>query len=576
VTRRSSSPLRAAPTGRPPGGARPSVHARPAASDAASTRPAGSVPWAVLLVAAVVVGTLLRAWQLDWQVLIDDEWHAVHKLLRAPVADIVSRLGYADYSIPLTLYYRFLLDHGGLSERVMHAPLLAAGVALLIVLPWLARSWTALPQRATWVALLAISPLLVYHSKIARPYALTSLLTAAAIVAFREGWRTGRASYWIAYVPGTFVAGYLNPVTLPFTLAPFLFYGLPALRDVLGGRVPLAASRLPLLLGIGALVALPLAAALLPPMINDWAQFGAKAGRDDVTPESAWRTWLMLAGTGRAAAGIAVLAFATVGVSALRRRDPDLARYLGMVLALGAVTVAATRAKWIMHPLVLARYLLPALPFLLLFVAEGMLRAAAHVRRAGAQIAIVAALVAALALAGPLPAVGYVPNQFWGHLRFQFDYDRRHNPYVQRIPQAPIPAFYRELAKLPPRSVTLVEMPWRLESNFNPHPWYQQVHRQWVKIGLVTPVCGEREFGEYPETPGMRMRWLVHLTALLRGETFGADYLVVHVVPWKTPPDEDVEWPDMSTCLPLIEARFGAPVHREDGLLVYATKPASR
>jgi len=166
-----------------------------------------------------------------------------------------------------------------------------------------------------------------------------------------------------------------------------------------------------------------------------------------------------------------------------------------------------------------------------------------------------------------------VPNQFIGHLRFQYDYDSAANPYVTEVPREPVPAFYRDLAGRPARSVTLVEMPWRLESNFNPHPWYQEIHRQHVMIGLVTPVCGERTFGEYPEArAGLAMRHFIHLTAMLRGDTRGADYLVVHLQPWKTPPDADVEWPDMARCLPQIDARFGPPVDTRDGLLVYRLK----
>jgi hypothetical protein len=147
---------------------------------------------------------------------------------------------------------------------------------------------------------------------------------------------------------------------------------------------------------------------------------------------------------------------------------------------------------------------------------------------------------------------------------------------VTQVPREPVPAFYRMLAEKPAGSLTLIEMPWRLESNFNPHPWYQEVHRQNVLIGFVTPVCGVREFGEYPEDEGMRMRRFIHLSALLRGETRGAQYLVVHLNPWKTPPDADVEWPDMQACLPTIEAALGKPMLSSDGLVVFALRADGR
>src|SRR5690242_18829008 len=148
------------------------------AADTATQSPNRAVLyWNALLVAAFVTGMAHRAWQIDIQILIDDEWHAIHKLLRATPLDILTHIGYADYSIPLTLYYQWLYRTVGLSEWSMHAPALVAGVALLLMGPRMLARWIPLPTRAVWLALVAISPLLVYHSKVARPYALTSLLT---------------------------------------------------------------------------------------------------------------------------------------------------------------------------------------------------------------------------------------------------------------------------------------------------------------------------------------------------------------------------------------------------------------
>src|SRR5207249_689126 len=112
---------------------------------------------------------------------------------------------------------------GGLTEWVMRLPMLLSGIGLLLVVPPLLRRETTLPVRAAWVALLAISPLLVYHSKMARPYALTSLLTFIAIVAFRRWWlREGATKGWgAAYIAATLLAGWLHPTTLPFTFCHF-------------------------------------------------------------------------------------------------------------------------------------------------------------------------------------------------------------------------------------------------------------------------------------------------------------------------------------------------------------------
>src|SRR5262249_863364 len=41
------------------------------------------IAWYLLLALALLAGIFLRVWQLDRQILLDDEWHAINKLLRA-------------------------------------------------------------------------------------------------------------------------------------------------------------------------------------------------------------------------------------------------------------------------------------------------------------------------------------------------------------------------------------------------------------------------------------------------------------------------------------------------------------
>ena len=525
--------------------------------------------WLVLGALGIGGGVYLRATQLSIQILLDDEWHAIHKLLHADAAGIATSFGVADYSIPLTLYYRFLALHGGLSEWQMHVPMLLAGVALLVVAPWLLRRLVAPAVLATWVLLIALSPLLVYLSRTARPYALTCLLTFVAIVAFRNWWRGApHAKFWgCAYGVSAVLAGWLHLITLPFTLLPFAYYGVRALASMEpDARRGAAVTRL---VAMGTAIALPLAAVLVPPMVGSAGQLTQKAATDSVTLASLYRTALMLFGTGSPWVLVPCTALCVAGVLRLRRRDEPFVAYVAFVCIGAAIAIALAGPQWIQHPLVFARYLLPALPFLLLFTAEGAVALVGSFRSRVAA-PIVALGGAALFVTGPIPAYLYAPNQFMGHARFQFDYDPAHNPYVLEIPREPIPAFYRDLAQRPARSITLIEAPWSLVSNFDPHVWYQQVHRQYVRIGLVTPVCGVRDFGEFPATTSMlRFSQFVHLSQILAGQTYGADYLVLHPKPWKTPPDAQIDWPDVAACLPTIEARLGAPAYRDDTIVVF-------
>jgi hypothetical protein len=539
------------------------------------------VAWLVLLALALAVGAFLRTWQLDIQILLDDEWHAINKLLRATDArDIATHFGLADYSIPLTLYYRFLYLHGGLTDWGMRLPMLLAGVGLLLAAPWLTRAIVSLPTRSTWVALMALSPLMIYHTRTARPYAITTFLCFVAIFAFRAWWleHAGRWRWATLYVAATFLAGWLHLIALSFALAPFLFHGAVALRDSLraAGRSQ-GLRRLRDLLVLGVCVSLPLAAALLPPLLADAASLAAKAGTDSATAHSIYRTLLLCFGISSPWLLVAFIALCAIGVRSLWRRERELVAYLSFVVLIGVAAIIASKAAWLQHQLNFARYIQPAVPFLLLALAEGLVAMLAVVRSGRVQAAAAALALAGVYLAGPVPGYLYDPNQFMTDQYFQFDYDRAYNPYFTVLPQGPVPDFYRQLGQRAPRSLTLIETPWSLETNHDPQPLYQAAHRQYIKIALTTPECGISDYGNYPESAvGMKLDRFVHLSALLRGQTAGGDYLVVHLRAWPQADPPPSGWPDLRLCLPQIEQHFGAPAYRDDDIEVFALSPAAR
>jgi len=546
------------------------------------THPRAAWPWWLLGIAALVLGVFLRAWQLRSQMLLDDEWHAVRMLIRSDMDGIAGHFGLADYCIPLTLYYRWLYDHAALSEWSMHLPLLVAGVALLVVAPWLLRRSLSLATNATWVALLAVSPLLVYFSRTARPYALLALCGVVAFVAFRN-WheRRGRGIGWaVAYVVATCFAGWAHLLSLVFTLWPLACAGVLALAGCASPRTRVEAwPMLRRLLLLGVVIAAVLVCLLGPPLINDWGAMAGKAGADSVSWTSFYQTLLMQFGVADAATLAVLLALGAIGAARLWRDERFLVGSVVSAMFVGMAVIAFARPAWVQHALVYARYATPMLPFLLLFVAAGIVAVVERMRVQALAMLACAAGIAAFVARGPLPSWFYAPNQFMGHALFQFDYDTRTNPYVTQLELGPVSPFFTELAKKPPRSVTLIETPARAISNFVPDPWLQRIHRQNVKFALASPVCGVGEWDEYPYTAtGTRFTRMGKLADILDGATWGADYLVLRMHPWTLPPGKDfpwpVAWPDMAACAARVEARLGAPVYRDEGVVVFALKAA--
>lgn len=536
-----------------------------------------SWPWLALVLISIAAGLWLRVWQLRSQVLIDDEWHAVHMLVGADAARIATHFGYADYCIPLTLYYRWLYDLGALSEWQMHFPLLLAGIALLVVAPLMLRREFELPTRAIWVALMAISPVLVYLSRTARPYALACLLAFVAIVAFLR-WHRGDGRRWaFVHAISCVAAAWLHLLTLAFMLWPFAWFGCAALHAMLRAGTRRDARReIARLATLAVAVVIGLAIVLGPPLVGDWRSMAAKAGTDAVTAATLYRSILMMLGISSAWPCIALaLAFA-LGVRSAWRRERRFTGLIVSMIVAASLAIALAHPAWIQHPQTFVRYTLPALPFVLLFVAEGIGLVLARAREAAFAATVGAIAVAVLFAAGPLPGYYYLPNQLMGHALFQFDYDARENPYATLLELGPVPAFYRDLASRPAGSITLIEAPAKLISNFVPDAWYQAIHRQNIKYALLAPVCGGEADEIPPTADGAHFRRLGKLADILDGATWGADYLVLRLHPWSVPPGVEQPWPDMVACVGKVSARLGPPVYDDGQLVVYALASARK
>src|ERR1051326_229054 len=123
---------------------------------------------------AVGIATALAIWLrvhgITMQVVIDDEWHALHKLQDSTYSGIFNSFGLADHSIPLTLFYKWMANTFGIAEGRLRVLQVIAGVALVPACAWIARGATRDRAVAVLFAfLVAGAPFLVLWSRFARP-----------------------------------------------------------------------------------------------------------------------------------------------------------------------------------------------------------------------------------------------------------------------------------------------------------------------------------------------------------------------------------------------------------------------
>ena len=498
-------------------------------ADAASAESIGTARQNLWLTATVTmalcVGLALRSFQLDLQILVDDEWHALSKISSSSYLEIAGSFGFHDHSIPLTLLYKWIADHGALSEPAMFALPYACGVIACVFAAWAHRQWTTPMALGLFALLLATSPLLVLYTRQARPYAITLMLGLVAIWAIYRWYRQGGNRFAVLYVVAGSTAIYFHLIVAPALLGVWAWFAVDWWFG--GARDP---KRLAQLATWGTVTTAVVAMLIGPPLAHDWGALTAKVGVDEVTAAAIYRMLMLVIGTRWPWLMITSMVLAAIGTALLMRRYPHATFFAVGLVALQVLFVAASGALWLSHALLLARYTLLCLPLFLYAIAVGfawVIEQAIAGRSFRNSIAFAATLTFAglLYLSGPLPAALAYPDSFFSHLIHFFDVDPAHNELVALLKPGPMPEFYRGLAAYEPGTKVVIEAPWRFESLFNRLPYFQQVHRQRVKIGFVGELCPP---GAYAEFRRGRFRNFVDLNQPIAALRKSGDYIVFH------------------------------------------------
>jgi len=519
-----------------------------------------------VFVGAVICGSLLRAYQLSDQILVDDEWHALNAVIYMDAWEILTTFGDSHISAPMALYFKFFMNKWGLSEVAIRAPFLLVGVATLVIFPLAARRFVGRFAADLFAWLLAISPALVLFSRFARPYGISLLLAMAAVYLFRAWWIAAVVRLGVLYVLLAGLAVWLLPVMLPFVLGPFVFFLTFAFR---GGR----ATRSVLvrrLVSLGVVTAMVLAVVLGSALRRDVGSLVEKTRQQSVSVETAASALGVLVGSAGPVLGACMVALGAVGFLGFFRRGSFLT-YLGVLALLQVAAVLAAGPLGGGSPFIVARYMLPVGPILLLFAAAGAARLAkwsgSHARWAGPAMAT--GLVCASLLKGPLPAQAFYPNQWMSQqilVSASFGAEE-YNRSVQRTPE-----FYRTLARLRPGSIRIVEASSNAFDLWVALAHYQRLHRQHTLIGFHNGLCGSMHWGEYPMGDSrFRFRNYVFLADPASLMDRGVHYVIFHK--WLEGEGLARRYPlfeqDLSVCISEYRRRVGEPVFEDRDVLVF-------
>ncbi len=223
--------------------------------------------------------------------------------------------GFADYSIPLGILDWYEAQWWGISEIALRLPMVACGLATLVVFPLYVAPRLGGATSALFALLVAISPLLVVFSRMARPYAITLLLGWIAHGAFQRYHAStrGQTPAGLTYGAATALATWLHPIVALFVLAPML-WALAELRRVAPAERRARLSRL-------ASLAIPtcglIAVLVLPPLFAHPRSLAAKSGADMPGVDTLMGVWYAWLGTPSTA--VVILCLGAGGVRRARR-----------------------------------------------------------------------------------------------------------------------------------------------------------------------------------------------------------------------------------------------------------------
>jgi hypothetical protein len=520
--------------------------------------------WLWNLICATGIGLLLRAYRLDTQFPIGDEWHAITIATHHGFLEILSSFFSGAHSIPEALYYRALASLGALTERAMYAPFVLIGTAAISLLPWLTSHFTGRRAAAILAWLIALAPLLVFYSRFARPYGIVAILCMIAVWNFARWIETRSVSHLLGYgLAGSFAA-YFHVIALPFVVTPI---GVMLLRDLFS-RSGLAASSRDAALACAS-VGLPIVALLGAPAWNSYGGVTDKMGHGNLTIASAFDGYAVLLGGRELPILLIGSALALLGIWALLR-DERSRRFAALLLAASAVqvgVVVASQPLAVEGPHIFARYVIPIQIALLVFVAAG----AAHAMKRLPQST-------GWAIAATMLVLYFAASSAWILTR----YNTQTGLYILASLIAGKPfeeteyrawqgrdssPFYEALARQKsPGQVTLVGGPFHIDDYSLVLP--QLVHRQRVLAGFSGALCDSSSGMEKLVFDTFRRTQLRNIVDLgdeqaLRQKS--VDYVVLHG-------DAAKRKIELSGCIEHFRHIYGSPVFEGADLVAFAIK----
>jgi len=440
----------------------------------------------LLMLLAILLGSFLRLFQIGNQILGSDEWHAINTAGNKTLSYILTHFQASDNSIPMTVFYKFLLSTFGLNELSIRSLQLFSGIICLFIFPFLIQKILSKEIAIYYAFLHAISPFFIFYSRFSRPYIIVLLLSFISIACFYLWLKEEKLSYILIYLFAAILAPYFLLISFPTVLFPIFFAFLILLFQKHNIRFFEKHEKIRLKsLYIVALCLTIGYAAWIFPALKTSGQILKKTAKGSIKPETLKGFVILLTGTPNILLILLFILCALYGMYFLSRKNKLVFYYFFPLLFIQILPIIILRPLSIEFSEVFARYMISIFPVFLLMVSVGLNRLnTAFINflpikeRPKLFFLIPSVFIFSLFIKGPLPSIYRLPNNFMNHPDYQGDYQKKD----LNILCSKIPDFYLELSKTKTVN-SIIEMPYLMNWKGISYHLYQKIHKKRILIG---------------------------------------------------------------------------------------------
>lgn len=478
----------------------------------------GNPAQCIFLTVVLTIGIFLRCWQWSSQLLLDDEWHALNFVLSRSFTDVLLQQGMGANSIPINIWTWLLLHTVGWSEALLKLPSLVCGIVSLVVFPWLVNRLWGGSVATVATALLAVSPVVIFYSRLTRPYAPTMLLATVSLLLTIKWMQDGqRRDMVTSAVSGSLAISFHLYAAIP-VCAPLLVAACYCLKRRAAASESLTQTNAlkftDLLIAFGIFTLFDGLMVVLPNLLNPWWKGENVQGVDHATVETARTVMTLLAGSRSLLLGIVAAILVVAGLSLLirNRRSTGIAFSVPFLIFF---CVAATTTQEGSHAgIQVARYGISFFPLAFIAIAVTVVQCGEIIRlRMGPALAGNVLPLAGVAVwmpflvTNPLWQIYTSPNNFTNHSGYQYRYEpiQWESASPERdlvpgfsLPYAAIPPFYFNMPMLS-AAQGVIESPLLVGDQLNVYYYYQHFHMLPVVAGFNSTIqiqenASNREF----------------------------------------------------------------------------------